>query len=184
MQISQQTIRTNRGKQRGENYFVKSTWCEGVFVGRLNLEFPFVLVPYPWGAQSLCHWHSQTSALELESCWQSWFLTPVYDNLSFFFNLKNREIGIDIYTLIGIKWLTNKNLLYKKINKIKFKNSEKKKNPHLSLYPSYSFCSLVVFSLFPLLLTLSRGGLSKKKKKSSWFYLLILPFCYYCFIFY
>ena len=28
------------------------------------------------------------------------------------------EIGIDIYTLICIKWITNKNLLYKKINKI------------------------------------------------------------------
>ena len=35
------------------------------------------------------------------------------------------EIGIDIYTLIRIKWITNKNLLYKKINKIKFKNSKK-----------------------------------------------------------
>ena len=31
----------------------------------------------------------------------------------------NWEIGIDIYTLICIKWITNKNLLYKKINKIK-----------------------------------------------------------------
>ena len=29
----------------------------------------------------------------------------------------NWEIGIDIYTLICIKWITNKNLLYKKINK-------------------------------------------------------------------
>ena len=27
----------------------------------------------------------------------------------------NLEIGIDIYTLICIKWITNKNLLYKKI---------------------------------------------------------------------
>ena len=35
----------------------------------------------------------------------------------------NWEIGIDIYTLICIKWITNKNLLYKKINKIKFKKS-------------------------------------------------------------
>ena len=35
----------------------------------------------------------------------------------------NWETGIDIYTLICIKWITNKNLLYKKINKIqKFKN--------------------------------------------------------------
>ena len=30
----------------------------------------------------------------------------------------NWEIGIDMYTLICIKWITNKNLLYKKINKI------------------------------------------------------------------
>ena len=29
----------------------------------------------------------------------------------------NWEIGIDMYTLICIKWITNKNLLYKKINK-------------------------------------------------------------------
>ena len=33
----------------------------------------------------------------------------------------NWEIGIDMYTLICIKWITNKNLLYKKIKKIKFK---------------------------------------------------------------
>ena len=31
----------------------------------------------------------------------------------------NWEIGIDMYTLMGIKWMTNKDLLYKKINKIK-----------------------------------------------------------------
>ena len=37
----------------------------------------------------------------------------------------NWEIGIDMYTLICIKWITNKNLLYKKNNKIKFKNSKK-----------------------------------------------------------
>ena len=30
-----------------------------------------------------------------------------------------------MYTLICIKWITNKNLLYKKINKIRFKNSKK-----------------------------------------------------------
>ena len=35
----------------------------------------------------------------------------------------NWVIGIDIYTLICIKWITNKNLLYKKINKIKFKKN-------------------------------------------------------------
>ena len=32
----------------------------------------------------------------------------------------NWEIGIDMYTLIRIKWITNENLLYKKIHKIKF----------------------------------------------------------------
>ena len=38
----------------------------------------------------------------------------------------NWEIGIDIYTLICIKQITNKNLLYKKINKIqKFKKHKK-----------------------------------------------------------
>ena len=37
----------------------------------------------------------------------------------------NWEIGIYMYTLICIKWITNKNLLYKKLNKIKFKNSKK-----------------------------------------------------------
>ena len=34
----------------------------------------------------------------------------------------NWAIGIDMYTLMYIKLMTNKNLLYKKINKIKFKN--------------------------------------------------------------
>ena len=34
----------------------------------------------------------------------------------------NWAIGIDLYTLMCIKLMTNKNLLYKKINKIKFKN--------------------------------------------------------------
>ena len=29
----------------------------------------------------------------------------------------NWEIGVDIYTLIYIKWITNKNLLYKKLIK-------------------------------------------------------------------
>ena len=39
----------------------------------------------------------------------------------------NWEIGIDIYTLICINLITNKNLLYKKINKIlKLKKKEKK----------------------------------------------------------
>ena len=36
----------------------------------------------------------------------------------------NWEIGIDMYTLICIKQMTNKNLLYKKINEIKFKKKK------------------------------------------------------------
>ena len=39
----------------------------------------------------------------------------------------NWEIGIDMYTLMCIKWMTNKSLLYKKINKIKFKRKKKKR---------------------------------------------------------
>ena len=39
----------------------------------------------------------------------------------------NWEIGIDMYTLICIKWITNKNLLYKKINRIKFKKKLRKR---------------------------------------------------------
>ena len=39
----------------------------------------------------------------------------------------NWAIEIDMYKLMCIKLLTNKNLLYKKINKTKFKNSNKKK---------------------------------------------------------
>ena len=39
----------------------------------------------------------------------------------------NWAIGIDMYTLICIKLMTNKNLLYKKINKIKLKNLKKRK---------------------------------------------------------
>ena len=35
----------------------------------------------------------------------------------------NGEIGIDMYTLMCIKWMTNKNLLFKKINKIKLKKN-------------------------------------------------------------
>ena len=39
----------------------------------------------------------------------------------------NWTIGFDTYALMCIKLMTNKNLLYKKINKIKFKNYKKKK---------------------------------------------------------
>ena len=37
----------------------------------------------------------------------------------------NWAIEIDMYTLMCIKLMTNKNLLYKKINKIKLKNLKK-----------------------------------------------------------
>ena len=40
-------------------------------------------------------------------------------------DVMNWEIGFDMYTLMCIKWMTNKNLLYKKINKIRCKNSKK-----------------------------------------------------------
>ena len=40
----------------------------------------------------------------------------------------NWEIGIDMYPLMCIKWMTNKNVLYKKINKIKLK----KKSPSIA----------------------------------------------------
>ena len=39
----------------------------------------------------------------------------------------NWVIGIDMYTLMCIKLMTNKNLLYKKINKIKLKKTKLKK---------------------------------------------------------
>ena len=47
----------------------------------------------------------------------------------------NWEIGIDVYTLICIKWITNENLLYKKINKMKFK---KKKGQRYTAPPNFS----------------------------------------------
>ena len=40
----------------------------------------------------------------------------------------NWAIGIDMYTQMCIKWMTNKNLLYKKINEIKLKNFKKNNN--------------------------------------------------------
>ena len=48
----------------------------------------------------------------------------------------NWEVGIDIYTLICIKQITNKNLLYKKRNKIKFKKKLLAEYPHAG-------CSLI-----------------------------------------
>ena len=48
----------------------------------------------------------------------------------------NWEIGIDIYTPICVRWITNKNLLYKTINKIKLKKkpqTNKKTKPPTKL---------------------------------------------------
>ena len=50
----------------------------------------------------------------------------------------NWAIVIDMYTLMCIKWITNKNLQYKKINKIKFKTSKKKKCCVFCLYPTWN----------------------------------------------
>ena len=44
----------------------------------------------------------------------------------------NLEIEIDMYTVMCIKLMTNKDLLYKKINKIKLKNLKKKRGSILS----------------------------------------------------
>ena len=40
----------------------------------------------------------------------------------------NWEIGIDMYTLICIQWITNKNLQYKNINKEEEKEKNKKRS--------------------------------------------------------
>ena len=48
----------------------------------------------------------------------------------------NWEIGIDMYTLMCIKLMTNKNLLYKKIIKIK-KIFGKKKNSQVFIKSVY-----------------------------------------------
>ena len=48
----------------------------------------------------------------------------------------NWAIGIDMYTLMCIKWMTNKNLLYKKRKKIQFKKKKKKQKAGTKvLYP-------------------------------------------------
>ena len=46
----------------------------------------------------------------------------------------NWETGIDMYTLMCIKWMTSKNLLYKKINKIKFKKKSESRDSNRYLY--------------------------------------------------
>ena len=44
----------------------------------------------------------------------------------------NWEIGMDMHTRICIKWITNKNLLYKKIHKIKFKKKKKSQTTRIT----------------------------------------------------
>ena len=64
----------------------------------------------------------------------------------------NWEIGIDIYTLICVKWITNKNLPYKKINKIKLK--KKSMLTHFALKPrmwSFRFVKFINASPMSLL---------------------------------
>ena len=66
----------------------------------------------------------------------------------------NWEIRIDMYTLICIKRITNKNLLYKKINKRKFKKKrknkaaiiikKKKKNLFIYLFILAAACGILV----------------------------------------
>ena len=41
----------------------------------------------------------------------------------------NWEIGIDMYTLMCIKWMTNKNLMYKTKIKLNLKIKQKKEVP-------------------------------------------------------
>ena len=48
-------------------------------------------------------------------------------------------IGMDMYTLMCIKLMTNKNLLYTEINKIKFKNKTKcNKNKRVTIETPFS----------------------------------------------
>ena len=49
----------------------------------------------------------------------------------------NWAIGIDMCTLVCIKLMTNKNLLYKKVNKIKFKKPKNKKMTNIKLSLGY-----------------------------------------------
>ena len=79
----------------------------------------------------------------------------------------NWEIVTDMYTLMYIKWMTNKNLLYKKINKIKFKNKKKLYGFSMYLLPDNSMMPkaypLVLFRYAPSLgqITVTLGTLKK-----------------------
>ena len=57
----------------------------------------------------------------------------------------NWEIGIDMYTLICVKWITNKNQLYKKITKIEFK--KKKRNGRIYIFLLFFIFTMLMYSL-------------------------------------
>ena len=71
----------------------------------------------------------------LDFCPANWFICTIFLGSTYMHSYRifviNWEIGIDMYTLMCIKLMSNKNLLYKKINKIKFKSYiYKKKQRH------------------------------------------------------
>ena len=49
-----------------------------------------------------------------------------------------------MHTLMCIKLMTNKNLLYKKINKIKFKNLKKNKKTNTKLSLGYPYGNMLI----------------------------------------
>ena len=64
----------------------------------------------------------------------------------------NWEIGIDIYTLICIKWITNKNLLYKKIKQnSKIQKKKKEETTGIIHWLHNPIASLTVLTAFRLL---------------------------------
>ena len=78
----------------------------------------------------------------------------------------NWAIGMDMYTLMCVKLMTNKNLLYKKINKIKLK---KKRNicRHLHMYvythTHIHIYRVSLFLIFIFYLFLYQNGAEKKQ---------------------
>ena len=73
----------------------------------------------------------------------------------------NWEIGIDIYTLICIKWITNKNLLYTKISEI-LKLKKKLSGGPISRVNGYNVISHNSSYYFKMCIS------EIKKKESKW----------------
>ena len=79
-----------------------------------------------------------------------------------------------ICQLICIKWITNKNLLYKKINKIKFKKKKKKEKPSVREEVALKVDSLMTSQLllscehkyFPLEITVLQKMIEDVVRKS------------------